>query len=323
MKPAGRTLRFYWVTVALCGLLLAWWIYFFGNQADILIKRIERHGYPLEPDEVEAVRAATAETMRMFLFEGGFLALLLVASVMVVVRSLRRELEVNRLQRNFLSAVTHELRSPIAAARLSIESVRLGRAQGEKQERYLHNAQEDLDRLRDLVDQILDSARLSAGRLELATDAVDLTEHVRETLERSRRDPALANLQCELDGPDGVIVLADREALTKVVGNLLSNAAKYGGDDPRVELETYALDGYGVLEVRDHGPGFGGVDPTRLFEPFVRGGDEDVRRRTGVGLGLFLSHELVRAQGGRLTAREAEGGGARFLVELPIEEVRR
>lgn len=322
MKSSGRTLRLYWITVSLCGVLLAWWVYFFGNQADFLIARIERHGSPLDSTEAEAVRAATAETMRMFAYEGGFLAILLIASVMLVVRSLRRELEVNRLQKNFLSAVTHELRSPIAAARLSVESVQLGRASGEKRERYLAHALEDLDRLRDIVDQILDSARLTAGRFELTTDAIDLADFVRGTLERTRRDPALAKLTIDLEGSDGVIVLADREALAKVLGNLLSNAAKYGGDDPRVELSVHALDGYGVLVVRDHGPGFGATDTQRFFEPFVRGGDEDVRRRKGVGLGLFLARELVRAQGGRLTVGEAEGGGARIEVALPIEEVR-
>src|SRR5688572_12142371 len=119
-------------------------MYFFAHQGEFLLRRIERQGAALDERQAAALREATGASMRMFLFEGTFLGLLLVASLFLVLRSLQRELAVHRQQSNFLSAVTHELRSPIASARLFIDSLLAGRAEGEKRERYLRNARKDL-----------------------------------------------------------------------------------------------------------------------------------------------------------------------------------
>lgn len=323
MSQSRRSLRFYWVAVAVYALLWSWWVVFFFRQGDILVQRIEESGSALNPAQAEAVRDATHATLRMFVFEGGFIALLLLAGVFLVVRSLRREIEVNEQQRNFLSAVTHELRSPLASARLYIESLQLGRAQGDKAQRYLKHAHEDLERLRRLVEEMLASARASAGRLELATEEVDLGVLVSGRIEHARRTPGVdADVNQTLAA--GVIALGDPTALEKIVDNLLSNALKYGGPEPRVAVEVYALNGSAIVDVRDFGPGLGGVDPVSIFEPFVRGGDEDVRREPGVGLGLYLVGQLVDAQDGQVSARDGlDGGGTLFRVELPLEEVRR
>lgn len=323
MKASRRSLRIYWLTVAVYALLWSWWVVFFFRQGDILVRRIAASGHELTPEQAEAVRAAAHATLRMFVAEGGFLGLLLLASVFLVVRSLRREIAVNEQQRNFLSAVTHELRSPLASARLYLESLQLGRVDEAKTERYLEHAQEDLERLRRLVEEMLASARITAGRLELHIEEVDLGLLVADRVEHARRAPgASADLRAELG--QGVIALGDRTALEKVVDNLLSNAVKYGGSEPRVEVKVYALDGRAVVDVRDYGPGLGVADPRTIFEPFVRGGDEDVRREAGVGLGLYLVGQLVEAQEGRVSARDGlDGGGTLFRVELPLEEVRR
>lgn len=316
-----RTLRLYWGAVFICTVLLAWWVYFFSQQGNILVRRIAASGQGLDSAEESAVRDAADHTLRMFVFEGGFLGLLLIASVWLVVRSLRREIEVNRLQRNFLSAVTHELRSPLASARLYLESIALGRAEGEKQARYLAHAQEDLERLRQLVEEMLASARLTEGRAELTREDLDLAAFARERATQLGRSPLgqAARIEFALD-PD-IIVRADREALSKIVDNLVSNAIKYGGDEASVTVCVTRRDRYGALEVTDSGPGLLGADPDQIFEPFVRGGEEDVRRSPGVGLGLFLVKQLVQAHRGRVTASESPEGGACFRVELPLAEV--
>jgi signal transduction histidine kinase len=312
-----RTLHLYWAVVGLYLLVLGWWMYFFTRQGEFLARRIEAAGVALSPEQAAALRDAARQSMRMFLFEGVFLGLMLLAGVYLVVRSMQREIAVHRQQRNFLSAVTHELRSPIASARLYLESLRLGRAEGEKRERYLRHAQEDLDRLRLVVDQLLESARLSSAGPALRPEHVDLAAFAAASLEELARDPSTRAAEVTLRAPEPVHVVGDASALGTILRNLLSNAVKYGGSPARVEISVSRNGAHALLSVRDFGPGLQGLDSQRIFEPFVRGGDESVRTRPGVGLGLFMVAELARALGGGARARDAEPGLA-VEVSLPL-----
>lgn len=321
MNASRRSLQLYWGVVGLVALLLGWWFYFFYRQGDFLVSRIERAGGPLAPEQAEAVRHAARESLRMFVFEGGFLGLLLLASVWLVVRTLAREVALIRQQKNFLSAVTHELRSPIASARLYIESLLLGRAEGEKRERYLRHAQQDLDRLRDQVDALLESARLGSATPTLRPERVDLAIFAAHHARRFGQLHEERRVHIDIDAHITAAVHADPAALETILSNLLSNAVKYGGEEPRVEVSVHAAEGRAVLAVRDFGPGLQGVDPAAIFKPFVRGEAAHVQAKAGVGLGLYLVAELTRALGGNARAFDGlEGGGTRFEIELPLYE---
>jgi signal transduction histidine kinase len=314
-----RRLYGYGAVVALYALVFGWWLFFFANQDRFLVRRLARQGVSLAPEVETALSDATDDSMRMFIFEGTFLGLLLVGSVVLVVRSLQREVELHRRQNNFLSAVTHELKSPIASARLYLESLLLGRAEGEKRERYLRHAHADLDRLHATVETLLDSARLSIAAPQVRPVELDLGVETRRILEELARDPALAAAAIDVRADGGVRVAADPDSLRRILRNLLSNAVKYAGPEPRVEVAVGGRDGRATLRVRDFGPGLGDADARRIFEPFVRGRDENVRTRPGVGLGLFLVAELARAHGGEARAEGGlEGGGLAVEVDLPL-----
>jgi len=317
MSHPRRTLYLYWTVVGLYLLVLGWWMYFFTRQGEFLARRIESAGVALSPEQADALRDAARHSMRMFLFEGLFLGLMLLAGVYLVMRSMQRELAVHRQQRNFLSAVTHELRSPIASARLYLESLQLGRVEGAKRERYLRHAQEDLDRLRLVVDQLLESARMANAGPALRTERVELAAFAAASLEELARDPSTAAAEVTLIAPEPVHVAGDASALGTILRNLLSNAVKYGGSPARVEVSVSRNGSHALLRVRDFGPGLQGLDSDRIFEAFVRGGDESVRTRPGVGLGLFLVAELARALGGDARARDADPGLA-VEVSLPV-----
>ena len=319
MQPARRKLYSYAGVVALYVLVFGWWIFFFAHQSEFLLRRLGRSGAVLDEHQTAALRKATDESMRMFLFEGSFLGLLLLASLFLVVRSLQRELALHRQQSNFLSAVTHELRSPLASARLYIDSLLAGRAEGDKRERYLRNARQDLDRLNGIVDQVLESARAVNTGVAVAPERVELQSFVPRALEELGREAPLAGLKIESDAREPLTVQADPTALHTILRNLLSNAAKYAGANARVEVRTSRNKDEGHLLVRDFGPGLQGADARRIFEPFVRGGDELVRTQQGVGLGLFMVAELARAQGGRARAlTELDGGGFGVEIALPL-----
>ncbi len=319
MDPARRKLYSYVAIVALYVLVFGWWIFFFVHQSEFLIHRISRQGVTLAPEAENALRVATNESMRMFVFEGGFLGLMLLASIALVVRSLQRELALHRQQRNFLSAVTHELKSPIASARLYVESLQLGRAEGEKRERYLRHAHDDLTRLQRMVEQLLESARLSTAGPQLRSELLDLAAESRRILDDLAHEPTTAPAKVEFVAPEPTPIVADPSALRTILSNLLSNAVKYAGENPRVRVEVRRRKDRAVLVVRDWGPGLQGANAQRIFEPFVRGGNEDVRTRPGVGLGLFMVAELARAHRGEARAVDGlDGGGFAVEINLPL-----
>jgi len=303
----------YGLVVALLALMMAWWAVFFVRQGALLVARANEAGAALTPAQAEAVRQGADQSLRMFLFEGAFLLLALAAGVVLVVRATRREVVLARAQREFLSAVTHELRTPLASARLAIQSLALGRVPPEKTARYLASAETDLARLTELVERVLETARLGTARPRLRLERLDLAEFARQ------RGPELAaahGLTLELALPEAVPVEADGAALETILRNLVANAAKYATGSTRLALAVARSGSEARLALRDFGPGVEG-DPARLFEPFERGSGPLVASRPGVGLGLYLVAELVRALRGRIRARNAEPGPG-FEVELHL-----
>ncbi|MBM3986427.1 MAG: HAMP domain-containing histidine kinase [Planctomycetes bacterium] len=321
MDPSRRKLYSYVAVVALYLLVFGWWLFFFAHQSEFLLRRVADRGVTVSPEVAEALRTATDENMRMFVFEGAFLGLLLLGSVLLVVRSLQKELSVHRQERNFLSAVTHEFKSPIASAKLYVESLQLGRAEGEKRERYLKHAHQDLDRLQKMVESLLASARMTTTGPDVQVRPLDLVAETREIAAELAHDPQTATAALEVSAQGALLARADSAALRTILRNLVSNAVKYAGPAPRVAIELRRDGRHAVLRVRDWGPGLKGADPRRIFDAFVRGGDENVRTRPGVGLGLYLVSELARAQGGEARAlTQPEGGGFAIEVALPAVE---
>lgn len=324
MHPARRKLYSYIAVVAVYVLVFGWWVFFFVHQSDFLLARIARRKVTLPREAEEALRQATDESMRMFVFEGAFLGLMLLASMFLVVRSLQREVAVHRQQKNFLSAVTHELKSPLASAKLYLESLSLGRAEGEKRERYLRNAHADLERLQEMVEQLLESARMSSTGPPVHIERLELHAELARIVDELGKDPATATVETSLAPAPALEVEADPAALRAMLRNLLTNAIKYAGPSPRVEISLQSEGAQALVRVRDFGPGLKALDTRRIFEPFVRGGDELVRTRKGVGLGLYMVSELARAQRGSARAiGSVEGGGFAVEFTLPLARERR
>lgn len=324
-EAPARSLRIsvmaYAVIVVAYLALVGWWVYFFATQTQRTVEQLDASGVTLSAEQLTALEAESNETARMFLFEGGFIGLLMLGSMVFVLRALQRERMTNRLQRNFLAAVTHELRSPIASARLYLESLLLDRTPEAKREGYLRNAHQDLRRLGDMVEDLLEARRITESGLEFRPREVDLGELVERLTARSAELHPSATVTCVTD--DGVVASVDPDAVEKIVNNLVSNGVKYGGDEPVVDVSLRVDGARAVLAVRDHGPGLRGADPERVLRAFERGGEERVRTQTGVGLGLFLVHECARAHGGHVQIGDGlEGGGTRVVVTLPLRDVR-
>jgi len=224
--------------------------------------------------------------------------------------------EAIRLRDEFMSIASHELKTPLTALALQLQSLRDGAAAGnETLVKRLDRALRISDRLGILIEDLLDVSRIATGQLRLQHESFDLEDAVREVAERMREAAARAGCEILLDVSGPIAGRWDRVRIEQVLSNLLSNSLKYAAGAP-VTLSARLDDDSALLEVRDRGPGIPDDKLPRIFERFERAAP--TRHYGGLGLGLYVAREIVQAHGGSITAANAGDGGARLTVCLPL-----
>jgi signal transduction histidine kinase len=244
-------------------------------------------------------------------------------SMLILASALAERREAIRARDEFISIASHELKTPLTALKLRLGSAsRLGdrfaaldACEAEKLTRALSASAATADRLGSLVDDLLDVSRLTAGRLMLRIEPVDLGELLREVVARLRDQAAEVGSTIELSVPTPVVGAWDRTRLEQVVTNLLSNAIKYGQGKP-IALATEVVAGHLRLRVRDAGMGIPRADQSRIFRAFER--LPTAERVGGLGLGLYIGRQIALAHGGALTVESDRSRGATFTLDLPI-----
>lgn len=229
--------------------------------------------------------------------------------------SARMTMETEQMRSSLLSAVSHDLRTPLASITGAASTLR---DQGDKldpdtRRDLLDSIAEEADRLGRLVSNLLDMTRLESG-VELRRDDYPLEEIVGAVLQRMER--RLARRQVVTSLPENLpLVYVDDVLLGQLLVNLLENAAKYTPEDAPIELEAEATGDAVTLEIRDRGPGFAPGDQERVFEKFYRARSHGAR---GMGLGLPICRAIVQAHEGTIEAANRPGGGAVFRVRIPV-----
>jgi PAS domain S-box-containing protein len=224
--------------------------------------------------------------------------------------------EAVRLRDEFLSIASHELKTPLTALQLQLHSLyeRVERMD-ERVAAKVSRAARSSDRLADLIEALLDVSRIAAGRFELHPQDFDLSEAVREVCERLRETAAQAGCELSLKLGGSLPGTWDRLRVEQVLTNLLSNAIKYAAKAP-IEVSLAQEGNAAVLVVRDSGPGIPEAALPRIFDRFERA--ESMRHYGGLGLGLYVVREIVKAHDGMVTVRNRPEGGACFMVRLPL-----
>jgi signal transduction histidine kinase len=234
-----------------------------------------------------------------------------------------QNINLNRRQSNFIDAVTHELKTPIASLKLYLQTLYRRPVEGEQRIEFYRTMMEDVDRLDRLINQLLDVARLQQKQNDPAPpEWIDLDAVIRQfvtELTTQNSIPAdsvrLQVATCE--------ILAHRVDAEILIRNLMENAIKYAGKPPEIDIELKYSDGFATLSVSDNGMGVPRHLRRKIFQRFYRAGDELERRQSGTGLGLFLVRSIVqRLKGNVLVVDVPRQTGSRFVVSLPNARLR-
>jgi signal transduction histidine kinase len=264
--------------------------------------------------------AVLGDRRRLLMAGMSVLFVLIIAGAWLIERTVARELAVADLQSDFVSAVSHEFRTPLTTlCQLSEMLVRDRVASDEDRRQYYRLLHGESHRLRRLVETLLDFGRLEAGRMEFRFEDVDVGELVRSTIAEFSHSRQAREHRVELSADDTPMTLrADADVLKTVVWNLLENAAKYSPECDTIWVTLRRRGSEIALEVRDRGVGIPRGEQRQVFEKFVRGAGARASDVGGVGVGLAMARRIVEAHGGAITLESQPGTGSTFLVMLPM-----
>ena len=235
---------------------------------------------------------------------------------------LRREQRFQRLRDDFVSGVSHELRTPLAQIQMFSELQQAGKLpSAEDRERAVAVIYRESKRLSHLVENILQFTRLRrTSGLGSPTEELDLAEGCADGIDAVTPLLQDRGMTLELEAEEGLPVVVSRDALTRIVVNLLDNAVKYGPGGQTVRVEIGRSNGSARLSVTDEGPGIPEADRLRVWKPYRRLERDVEAAMPGTGIGLSVVSQLVELHEGRAWVEDASGGGALFVVELPLAE---
>jgi signal transduction histidine kinase len=258
---------------------------------------------------------------RRFLLLGlAVMMLFLVLGTVFIARAIRRESELARMQSDFVSAVSHEFRSPLTAMRQLTEMLLLGRAPSEERRQlYYETMLKETTRLQRVVEALLQFGRLEAGTRKYHCDELDAATLVRRTVSDFEQQIAGSGRHVDLVEPgEPCLIDADAEALTVALRNLLDNAVKYSPHEQNVWVECHVSNRRVAIAVKDRGLGVADEEKEAIFGKFVRGSAATASNAKGSGVGLAMVRHIVAAHGGEITLTSRKGEGTTFTLWLPL-----
>lgn len=303
-SPHRRTIAIFVAIAVYVSLQTAWWAYLLVHKDRELALAGGASG------------ASEGRTIMMVVGEGSVFLLLVLVALYIAYRLTRTELDLARRQRNFLLAVTHELRTPVAAMKLQLQTLLRSDLPEGRKEQVLQQALDDGVRLEQLTEKLLASARLEEDQLLLRYETFDMVQLLEASAQRIREKDGNGHAITQRL-PGELMLRSDPTAIRTVVDNLLENAVKYTPAGTPIRIELTEGDGMVELTVSDEGPGITLEHRDRVFMKFYRIRSEETRDTLGTGLGLFIVDRTIRALGGHVSYRPNSPTGSIFAATIP------
>lgn len=292
-------------------------IFFYALSAYVIIQFIW-WGYHL----IELTRALDVDEkivdkrITMVVGEGFVFIILLLIGLWKIRSSVRKEFELSQRQNNFLLSVTHELKTPIAANKLYLQTIQKRKPDDIQRDELLTKALKENERLEKLIDNILHAARVENRAMQPIKEELEASHFLQTRIAQFRK--RYPEAQIDLEEMEKVIISFDVFMIETVLSNLIDNAVKYSAKIPKILISAIVENNELVISVVDEGVGIPVEEHQRIFSKFYRVGDEETRTQKGSGLGLFISNEFVKLHKGSIGFKSNREKGSTFYFKLPL-----
>ena len=246
--------------------------------------------------------------------EAGAVLLLVFIGAVFIYRSVRRQFRLQHQQQNFVMAITHELKTPIAVARLNLETLQKHQLEEEKRKKLLQTTLQETLRLDTLINNILISSQLEGNAYRFSKDELDFSGLVKDAVKSFATRYPDRNVQASIE--EDVDIQGDAMLLKLLLSNLLENANKYSPKGKPIELHLTRKEKQTFLQVIDEGGGIPEDEKNAVFEKFYRIGNEQTRKTQGTGLGLYICQKIVKDHGGNIFIKDNQPSGSKFIVQF-------
>lgn len=322
MIPAYKKSRLEFITIVYWVMLLfimaawVWWFVSLQNQNNQMryYKLLQ-----LNKDDVAynqklfIINDEHSRKTGQYISEGITFVLVTLVGALFVYRSVKKQFHFNRQQQNFMMAVTHELKTPIAVIMLSAETLQKRKLEEEKQQRLMHTILQEGERLNDLASNILVTSQLENNYIPDAEN-IDFSELAdKAALDFSNRFP---NRIIKKNIEPGIYIYAERLLIQLLINNILDNALKYSPREKPVNLKLNRQQNKAVLCIADEGSGIIDEEKKKVFDKFYRSGNESIRNTKGTGLGLYLCRRIAESFKGKIKISDNNPSGSVFIIEF-------
>lgn len=310
----------YWILLAYIVAALIWWFIALSRQNEAMSRykmdELKKDDVQYAEKSKKILKDKRTKTAQ-YLGEGGTFLLLILAGAIFVFRAVRRELRYSAEQQNFMMAITHELKTPIAVTKLNLETLQKHKLAITQQERLIDNTLQETNRLDTLCNNLLISSQIDGGGYKAAYDEQNFSVLVNQCiLEFINRFPKRI-IDKEIE--EEVFVNGDPFLLQIAINNLLENAIKYSPKESIVKATLQKVKEKTVLKIIDEGVGISEDEKDKIFKKFYRAGNEATKRAKGTGLGLYLTSRISKTHKGNVTIEDNPKGGSIFAFWLNAE----
>ena len=324
MKSQPRKIQsaliIYWVLLAYVIAALIWWFIALSRQNELMsrykLDDIKKDDINFAEKESKIIKDKSKKTAQ-YLGEGGTFLLLILAGATFVFRAVRRELKSSAEQQNFMMAITHELKTPIAVTKLNLETLQKHKLEDAQQQRLINNTLQETNRLDTLCNNLLISSQIEAGGYKATFDEQNFSalvdQCINEFITRFPQRIICKNIENE------IFVKGDLFLLQIAVNNLVENAIKYSSKESTVKVDLQKKEGKAVFKLIDEGMGISEEDKKKIFKKFYRAGNEATKRAKGTGLGLYLTSRIAKTHKGNIMIEDNPKAGSIFTFWIKAE----
>ncbi|MDI1356228.1 MAG: HAMP domain-containing sensor histidine kinase [bacterium] len=323
MKTKSRSIVILSILFGYIILQFLWWELLLVKQNGLIIDEKQKLTELSSTNEQQLLhdlsvlhRKKTTQTV-MIVSEGTVFLLLLLFGIYKIKQSMDKETVLNERQRNFFLSVTHELKTPIAATKLQLQTLQKQKLDENTQKHLLQNALLETERLNGLIDNILLASRLESDEVLLKKEKQNLSMIIPQVLNRYYL-PQITSGDLVVDIEPDVFCTIDVHAFPSIITNLVDNAIKYSVEKIDIRVGLHRVRNEAIITVTDKGCGIPNKDKEYVFTKFYRAGNEETRRTKGTGLGLFIVNYLVEKHKGKIGIKDNTPAGTVFELKMHV-----